>query len=131
MLYCKPKRNWIKYFFRVECLHVNELGKLFDQTSLNVFRLHEILPNMSSSTGSWATIKIVTNIRWISLGIQYHLRLPSTILMVSNAAPTRWPNSQKPKIAITEQIKWKINRITSIESWCWKKNEENRRLFYW
>lgn len=101
-------------------------------TSLNVIRLHEILPKMSNSTGAWATITIIGTILRVLCESRYHLNSSSSILILSNAMWTRSPISQTQNGPENEANSWAIRFIISkllLTSWCYKKNENENWEF--
>lgn len=61
---------------------------------MNVSRLHVILPKHSNTTVCCVDIKIIGNIRFISIGKQYQWNCPIISLISSNSLLIRWHSSQ-------------------------------------
>lgn len=101
-------------------------------TSLNVLRLHAMLPNILSPMGSWATTKTVGNIFCMPMGNKYHLIWSNTIHISSNTALTRWPNSQRTKIMAYEaHNKPNVSNISAelfTFFWSWKETDRKKRF---
>lgn len=67
-----------------------QLKLRIEQTSLNVFRLHPILPKHLNSVGRCAAIKITGIIRMFSFGKRYQSNCTISSLISSNALLIRW-----------------------------------------